>query len=1112
MARANVSSKIVDESAVIPSQEGESSFVAGYIDTDLYPTNLLGSLGFTHEREQGFMVVESIGEWHERLKTNQPTGYDPGPNNSAETNENEPFLHAVDVETISGNVFAGLTFSRWPNGPGKQSWSYDWTFIENYLKYGGKIKIFSQKEGEVGSGERLSRAKNKKISIDAFVSQFFSLNNDIRTIVEDRKDCIAITSVPSENLSGENYGRRGPDAVLGDPTSFYQFWSGTTWGYTASGYAYDVIPDGSSAQKFPLDVPFLKNTGDIKYPPGRNVFSVYYYNNIPSQSMYGPPTGPGAGNTTQFKKDQFRIDSGTNYQSYGIIGCTFSSSYIESGDGNGVTFSFVNDFLSTPLYKNNGNVFYTEEDYISDGNGTKYETLVADALHGQIVSGEFRAPPFLGGITTEKLSRMEGLTFIKNSKIKGSPEGRILVANNLLGINLGKDFINFKETIGDNNSGGSASWWFNPADPDPVTNNYYSLAGFLNFAELMVPATWTYKNSIHYVKGLLNIKDTGGFVITPEGVHSYTIGGRNHSTERRMIDLRETLDSSYPHSQIDKIYGPGGVSENATIYAGLSADPSTQTHITEMAWPNRKRIDIFGTEGASLDPGIFSYWGCTCGTGITTFVGLVSGSTPDVCIEFGDNSYTRAVTAEGSTYRAYIGWSKPNPDINIAGHLNIFGEYIGDYQGIGGVSMADTITTLQGLKETETFITPFGQEVSPPSEYASVLFFPLIADGGSETYSLTADKENYFYAGSNQEHLAGPVNATMQLNDKNLNLFNYGEVPQDTMLINQPAFSGRGVENLPAARTLHWYSQANAVGGTLSETIGTQGNPSTTFRNQFYGTGGVNNDGYTSDGIHLLAEIGFARGGKPKPGWPGVGGFAPEEQYDSRDFTYSNIFSSSADLYEFPVFGEKYSKNSFQNYSSEETANMISSAKEIAFTSDTAGIFSRLFRDLSPWFSPGNQKVSSISDIISERYPLTNTEQDSLYDSKVNFIKNIDGNPRLFGDKTFGDPTSTFSRVNVTNLFIYLKKKLEPLGRSLLFEQNDARSRKLFVNGTEPFLKTLVGQRAITDFRVVCDETNNGPDIVDSNQFVADIFIKPTKTINFIKITLTNSGTSFELE
>ena len=81
-----------------------------------------------------------------------------------------------------------------------------------------------------------------------------------------------------------------------------------------------------------------------------------------------------------------------------------------------------------------------------------------------------------------------------------------------------------------------------------------------------------------------------------------------------------------------------------------------------------------------------------------------------------------------------------------------------------------------------------------------------------------------------------------------------------------------------------------------------------------------------------------------------------------------------------------------------------------------------------------------------------------------------------------------------------------------MFEQNDARSRKLFVNGTEPFLKTLVGQRAITDFRVVCDETNNGPDIVDSNQFVADIFIKPTKTINFIKITLTNSGTSFELE
>ena len=190
----------------------------------------------------------------------------------------------------------------------------------------------------------------------------------------------------------------------------------------------------------------------------------------------------------------------------------------------------------------------------------------------------------------------------------------------------------------------------------------------------------------------------------------------------------------------------------------------------------------------------------------------------------------------------------------------------------------------------------------------------------------------------------------------------------------------------------------------------------------------------------------------------------------------------------------------------------IKKSNEIPFTSDVAGFFARQFRDLQPWFSPANQSVSSVNDIIAERYHLSNTEQDDLYDNKINFIKNLDGSLRLFGDKTFADSTSMFSRVNVSNLFIYLKKKLEPLGRRFLFEQNDEESRKLFLNAAQPFLTTLKGQRAITDFRVVCDETNNTPDIVDSNQFVVDIFVKPVKTINFIRLRLTNVGTSFELE
>ena len=138
--------------------------------------------------------------------------------------------------------------------------------------------------------------------------------------------------------------------------------------------------------------------------------------------------------------------------------------------------------------------------------------------------------------------------------------------------------------------------------------------------------------------------------------------------------------------------------------------------------------------------------------------------------------------------------------------------------------------------------------------------------------------------------------------------------------------------------------------------------------------------------------------------------------------------------------------------------------------------------------------VSTVNDIITPRYNTSNAEQDELYDNKINFIKSIDASLRLFGDKTYASSTSTFSRINVSNLFIYLKKKLEPLARSFLFEQNDARSRELFISAAEPFLKTVQGARGITDFRVVCDETNNTPDIVDSNQFVVDIFVIPVKT------------------
>ena len=118
MARVNVNSQIVDESAVIPAQEGPSSFVLGYLDVSNYPNNILGSLGFTHEREQGYMRISSVGEWHERLKTNQPTGYEDLYSSSVSQDViGYPFFHEDGKSFVAGNNYSGISFERWPNGP-----------------------------------------------------------------------------------------------------------------------------------------------------------------------------------------------------------------------------------------------------------------------------------------------------------------------------------------------------------------------------------------------------------------------------------------------------------------------------------------------------------------------------------------------------------------------------------------------------------------------------------------------------------------------------------------------------------------------------------------------------------------------------------------------------------------------------------------------------------------------------------------------------------------------------------------------------------------------------------------------------------------------------------
>jgi hypothetical protein len=185
----------------------------------------------------------------------------------------------------------------------------------------------------------------------------------------------------------------------------------------------------------------------------------------------------------------------------------------------------------------------------------------------------------------------------------------------------------------------------------------------------------------------------------------------------------------------------------------------------------------------------------------------------------------------------------------------------------------------------------------------------------------------------------------------------------------------------------------------------------------------------------------------------------------------------------------------------------------IPLASDAAGCFVRTDRDSQRWFSPAGTRRGRILNTVRLIKNPTATEQDNLYNNKVNSVIGIAGDGvYLFGDITQeGTATSSLTRVNVVRLINYIKKVLGKTANAVLFELNDATTRSLFANAATGFLQNIKDGRGLYDFKVVCDESNNPASILDSNQFVADIYIKPTKSINYVKVTITNLNTDAQL-
>ena len=185
----------------------------------------------------------------------------------------------------------------------------------------------------------------------------------------------------------------------------------------------------------------------------------------------------------------------------------------------------------------------------------------------------------------------------------------------------------------------------------------------------------------------------------------------------------------------------------------------------------------------------------------------------------------------------------------------------------------------------------------------------------------------------------------------------------------------------------------------------------------------------------------------------------------------------------------------------------------VPMNGDIAGLCARNDINNFPWFSPAGTARGAILNAVKLAYNPSQTQRDQLYSNRVNpIIFSPGGGIVLFGDKTGLSKSSAFDRINVRRLFIFLENAISSAARDQMFEFNDEITRTNFVNIVEPFLRDVQAKRGIFDFRVICDETNNTAAIIDNNEFVADIFIKPARSINFIGLTFvaTRTGVSFE--
>ena len=214
---------------------------------------------------------------------------------------------------------------------------------------------------------------------------------------------------------------------------------------------------------------------------------------------------------------------------------------------------------------------------------------------------------------------------------------------------------------------------------------------------------------------------------------------------------------------------------------------------------------------------------------------------------------------------------------------------------------------------------------------------------------------------------------------------------------------------------------------------------------------------------------------------------------------FSTLSSSSYAVFD---SGYKYMYDRFNN-----------KFRYVPVNGDIAGLMTRTNIVAYPWFSPAGQQRGIINNAIKLAYNPDKAQRDKLYPARINAVITQPGiGTLLFGDKTGLGYASAFDRINVRRLFLTIEQALEKAAQAQLFELNDELTRANFRNIVEPYLRDIEAKRGLYGFLVVCDTTNNTPDVIDNNEFRADIFLKPAKSINYVTLTFvaTRTGVSFE--